>query len=129
MSKHTFTFDPDAGVPYAANLTINTGSDFLGQFWANTTTNTAFDLTGYTGSAQIVKSVAIGATLPATASFSVGFTSAAAGSFSLSMGSTETRTLKEGRYVYDCLVGSASSVYRILNGNVLVLSGISSAPS
>jgi hypothetical protein len=36
--------------------------------------------------------------------------------------------LNEGRYVYDILVGSASTVYRIISGNILVIPGISSAP-
>ena len=49
--------------------------------------------------------------------------------FRLSLGSTATRTLTEGRYVYDVLIGSGSSVYRIVSGDVLVIAGISSAPS
>ena len=51
------------------------------------------------------------------------------GEFRLSLGSTDTRTLSEGRYVYDVLIGSGSSVYRIVSGDVLVIAGISSAPS
>ena len=31
--------------------------------------------------------------------------------------------------VYDVLIGSGSSVYRIVSGDVLVIAGISSAPS
>ena len=76
----------------------------------------------------MVKSVAVGATNPATASFTVGFTSAAGGEFNLSMGSTTTRTIKPGRYVWDMLVSSGSTIYRMAEGNVLVVGGISSAP-
>jgi len=74
------------------------------------------------------KSVAIGATLGVTTSFTVGFTSAFDGKFRVSLGSTDTRNLKEGRYVYDVLVSSGSTTYSIVNGNILVLAGISSAP-
>jgi hypothetical protein len=118
MAVNSITFDPDAGVPYGVNLTINTGSDF----------ESNFNITGYSGSAQLAKSVAIGATIGAVATFNVGFTSAAAGKIKISLGSTSTRNLKEGRYVYDVIVSSGSTVYNIINGNILVLSGVSSAP-
>jgi hypothetical protein len=36
--------------------------------------------------------------------------------------------MKEG-YVYDILVSSGTTVYGIVNGNVLVLPGITTAPS
>jgi flagellar basal body P-ring protein FlgI len=63
-----------------------------------------------------------------SSNFTVGFTSAIGGKFDLSLGSTDTRSLSEGRYVYDILVSSGSTVYRIASGNVLVVPGISSAP-
>ena len=128
MAKNTFTFDPSSGVAYGVNLTINTGADLDADYTVVGTSGTAFDFTGYTGSAQLAKSVAIGATLGAQATFNVGFTSANGGEFRLSLGSTSTRNLKEGRYVYDVLVGSGSSIFRIVSGDVLVISGISSAP-
>jgi len=86
-------------------------------------------LTGYTGSAAMSKSVSVGATLGITTSFAVGFTSAFDGKFKISLGSTATRNLREGRYVYDILVSSGSTVYGIANGNVLVVPGITTAPS
>ena len=85
-------------------------------------------VTDWTGSAQLAKSIAIGSSQHALATFEVGFTSAKGGEFRLSLGSTATRTLSEGRYVYDVLIGSGSSVYRIVSGDVLVIGGISSAP-
>ena len=129
MSNKNITFNTDAGVPAAANLVINTGSSFETTFTVVDTSNTAFDFTGYTGSAQLAKSVAIGSSQHAIKTFEVGFTSAKGGEFRLSLGSTATRTLSEGRYVYDVLIGSGSSVYRIVSGDVLVIAGISSAPS
>ncbi len=84
--------------------------------------------TGWTGSAQMSKSVAVGATLGVTTTFTVGFTSAAGGVFNISLGSTDTNNLTQGRYVYNVLVSSGATIYNIVNGNILVYSGISSAP-
>ena len=64
----------------------------------------------------------------ALATFNVGFTSAYDGKFSLSLGYTETGQLSEGRYVYNVLVSSGTTIYNIANGNVLVYAGISSVP-
>ena len=46
----------------------------------------------------------------------------------ISLGSTATRSINAGRYVYDVLVGSGMTVYRIVDGNILVRGGVSSAP-
>lgn len=129
MATKNVTFDPDAGVPKGVNLTINTGADFTTNFNVVNTANAAFDLTGYTGSSAMSKSVAVGATLGITTSFTVGFTSAYDGKFKISLGSTATRSLSEGRYVYNVLVSSGSTVYSIVNGNILVVAGITTAPS
>ena len=128
MASKKITFDPTAGVPYAANLTIFGGANFSADFTVVDTGNAAYNFTGWTGSAQLAKSVAVGATLGAQATFNVGFTSAYDGKFNLSLGSTETGNLKEGRYVYNVLVGSGTTIYSIANGNILVYAGISSAP-
>ena len=112
MASKKITFDPTAGVPYAANLTIFGGANFSADFTVVDTGNAAYNFTGWTGSAQLAKSVSVGATMGALATFNVGFTSAYDGKFSLSLGSTATGLLAEGRYVY----------------NVLVYAGISSAP-
>ncbi len=128
MASKKITFDPTAGVPYAANLTIFGGANFSADFTVVDTGNAAYNFTGLTGSAQLSKSVAVGATLGAQATFNVGFTSAYDGKFNLSLGSTATGNLKEGRYVYNVLVSSGTTIYSIANGNVLVYAGISSAP-
>ena len=128
MATKKITFDPTAGVPYAANLTIFGGANFSADFTVVDTGNAAYNFTGWTGSAQLAKSVAVGATLGAQATFNVGFTSAYDGKFNLSLGSTATGNLKEGRYVYNVLVSSGTTIYSIANGNVLVYAGISSAP-
>lgn len=128
MATNKITFDPDAGVAYPVNLTINTGATFKASFEVIGLANTAFNFTGYTGSSQMAKSVSIGSTSYAVATFNVGFTSAAGGKFDILLGSTTTRGLTEGRYIYDVLVSSGSTVYRIIDGMILVKPGISSAP-
>ena len=104
MATKNITFDSDSGVPYGLNLTIYGGSDFSANFNVLDTSNAAFNLTGYTGSAAISKSVAVGATLGITTEFTVGFSSAFDGKMSISLGRTDTRSLNEGRYMYDVLV-------------------------
>ena len=126
MATKTITFDPDSGVPYGANLTIYGGTDFSTTFNVKTTSSSAFDLTGYSGAGAIAKSVAVGATLGATDTFTVGFTSAYDGKMKISLTDTETSALTEGRYVYDVLVTVGSSTYPLVRGNVNVFNTISS---
>tara|TARA_B100000965_G_scaffold302702_1_gene261397 strand:- start:1163 stop:1567 length:405 start_codon:yes stop_codon:yes gene_type:complete len=134
MASKNLTFDPTAGVPYAANLTIFTGSDFTTTFNVVDTSDVAFDFQGtatttaWSGSAQMQKSAGVAATTVAAGTFTVGFTSAGGGIFEISMGSTATTNLSEGRYEYNVLVSSGSTIYNIVNGNILVYTGIASAP-
>ena len=141
MATKKITFDPEAGVAFASDLTLNTGADFLGTFEVVDTSNPGCNFstpnsvgiattTGWTGSSQMRKSAAIGSGTTATATFVVGIdtTSATAGKFTISLGSTATRSIAEGRYVYDVLVSSGATVYRIADGNIMVRGGVSSAP-
>ena len=128
MPSKNITFDPDSGVPYGVNLTIYGGTDFSTTFNVKTTSSSAFDLTGYSGAGALSKSVAVGATLGITTSFTVGFTSAYDGKMKLSLGSTSTRSLNEGRYVYDVIVAAGGTFYTLANGNIYVYNPVSSAP-
>jgi len=126
MATKTITFDPDSGVPYGANLTIYGGTDFSTTFNVKTTSSSAFDLTGYSGAGALSKSIAVGATLGASDTFTVGFTSAYDGVMKISLTDTETGNLTEGRYVYDVLVTVGSSTYPLVRGNAYVYNTISS---
>ena len=110
MATKKITFDPDAGVPVASNLTIYGGANFTANFNVVDTSNAAFDFSGAgipsTGSSQMQKSVGAGATTIPTASFTVGFTSAYDGKFSLTLASAATTSISEGRYMYNVLVSS-----------------------
>ena len=109
MANQNITFDTESGTPYEANLTINGGANFSNIFTVKKPNSQAFDFTDYSGSSQMTKSVAVGSTGFPDATFTVGFTSAVEGKLEISLGSTSTRSLAAGRYVYDILVNSASS--------------------
>jgi len=129
MATKTITFDPDAGASPETNFSILGGANFEGNFEVVGTNNSAFNLSGYSGSAAISKSVSIGATLGITTAFTVGFTSATDGKLKISLSSGVTRSLDEGRYVYDVLVVSAASTtYSLVRGNILVIPPVAAAP-
>ena len=128
MASHSFKFDPNAGTSQGVNLVINTGANFKDSFTITNPSGTAFDFSSWSISAQMARSVAVGATLGAVATFRVGFSSAANGKFISSLTTADTRALNEGRYVHNILVSSGSTVYTIASGNVLVNAGIASAP-
>ena len=94
MATKKITFDPDAGVPVASNLTIYTGADFNATFDVYNVSNSAYSLanggftTDWSGSAQIQKSAGVAATTTPSATFTVGVTTA--GKITLALGSTDT---------------------------------------
>ena len=125
MANREVTFDEDSGTPFVSNLTIQGGASFSNTFEVKKPNGTAFDLTGYSGSAQMAKSVAVGATLGATETFTVGITSAAAGKIKVSLAATTTRGISAGRYVYDLMLTRPNTEKLIaLEGQVLVRAGV-----
>ena len=109
MATKKITFDPEAGAAYAANFAMLGGANFEGNFEVVGTSN-----------------VSIGSTAFPAATFAVGFTSAADGKIRISLGGTQTKLIEEGRYVYDVIVSSGNTFYRLVDGNILVQPGISS---
>ena len=141
MATKKITFDPESGAAYSCDLIMNVGADFSATFNVVDTSNTGFNfsttnsvglntVSGWTGSSQMTKSTAIGSTAFPVATFSVGIDTTPSSGYGLtiSLGSTATRSINAGRYVYDVLVGSGMTVYRIVDGNILVRGGVSSAP-
>ena len=132
MATKKITFDPDAGVPVASNLTIYTGADFNATFDVYNVSNSAYSLanggftTAWSGSAQIQKSAGVAATTTPSATFTVGVTTA--GKITLALGSTDTDSLSQGRYLYNVLVSSGATIYNMIDGNILVYTGIASSP-
>ena len=132
MATKKITFDPDAGVPVASNLTIYTGADFNATFDVYNVSNSAYSLanggftTAWSGSAQIQKSAGVAATTTPSATFTVGVTTA--GKVTLALGSSDTDSLSQGRYLYNVLVSSGATIYNMIDGNILVYTGIASSP-
>ena len=129
MASHNITFDPESGTTYSANLNIFGGAGFDDTFTVTRPNSLAFDFTGYSGAAQMTKSVAIGSTHDITATFTVGFTSATGGKIKLTLADTSTRNIAEGRYVYDVnIVSSGSTYYKLVKGDIMVHAGVSTRP-
>ena len=132
MATKKITFDPDAGVPVASNLTIYTGADFNATFDVYNVSNSAYSLanggftTDWSGSGQVQKSAGVAATTTPSATFTVGVTTA--GKITLALGSTDTDSLSQGRYLYNVLVSSGATIYNMIDGNILVYTGIASSP-
>ena len=119
MAQQVITFDPDVAVPMGVNLTMFSAADFNTTFTVKTSAGSSIDFSNYTGRSNIKKS-AIGTAN--TFGVTLGDTD---GKVTLSMGSTVTRSLAEGRYLYDVNVSSGSTFFKIIEGNVLVRTGIS----
>ena len=119
MAQQVITFDPDVAVPMGVNLTIFSGADFNTTFTVRTSAGSSIDFSNYTGRSNMKKS-AIGTAN--TFGVTLGDSN---GRVTLSMGSTITRGLSEGRYLYDVNVSSGSTFFKIIEGNVLVRTGIS----
>lgn len=99
------------------NLIIDQGSSF------NTTLNVVnsegapFNLTGYTGAAQMRKTY----TSSTAYDFTVAIGDALGGALVVSMSSTTTASIPAGRYVYDVeITDAAGAVTRVVQGLVTV---------
>jgi hypothetical protein len=128
MSNQRITFNPNVNAPYGVNFSIYPGSDLKVNFTTYNMSSGRYDFDGWSGSAQMSKSVSIGSTMYAHGTFDFSFTSASNGEFKIAMGASDTRALTSGRYYYDILVSSGTTTYKIVDGNVMVQPGISSAP-
>tara|TARA_R100001594_G_scaffold41925_4_gene73915 strand:- start:184 stop:561 length:378 start_codon:yes stop_codon:yes gene_type:complete len=123
MATRTFTFDSTSDYPSVSDLVVNVGASFTCTFTVNDTSGTAIDFTDYTAeSSQMAKYVGAAA----TATFTVGFSSAYDGKMFIGLTTTQTSELKEGRHVYDVNVKTGDTVYRIVEGQIMVRGGISS---
>ena len=102
---------------FSTNLTIHTGTDFEQTFvLENSNSNSALDLTGYTGACRMKKyhsSSIAGA-------FHVNFQNRLAGKVKIEMAANLTQNLKAGKYFYDLLLNNGTTVERVIEGEVLV---------
>lgn len=107
---------------FVSNIVIEQGFDFDTTFaLEDSSTNAALNLTGYTIEAQIRK------TYTTTTAVSLATTAVTPtnGQVKVSLGSTLTSTLKEGRYVYDVkATDSSGGVFKLVEGAALVRPGV-----
>ena len=107
---------------YVNNIVINAGETFSQPLTLTNSLGATINLTGYGLSSYIRKHPESSIK---TASFAVGITSAAEGEIIISLGSTDSQNIPEGRYVYDMVATTGAGIKNVvLEGNVLVRAGI-----
>ena len=107
---------------YVSNLTVNTGTTFSQIFTLESAdTNSATDLTGLTSTTKMRKH-------PGSSSatdFSTQIINATGGRIRVGLTTSQTSSLKPGRFMYDVLITDTSGeVTRVLEGSVLVREGV-----
>lgn len=109
---------------YVNNITINAGEDFSQVLTLENFNDELVNLTGYGASSYIRKHSESSKVI---AGFGISIFSPLEGKIKLSLGSTITSTIPEGRYVYDVLATSNSGLkYIVVEGMVTVRAGITS---
>jgi len=103
-----------------ADLVIYQGDDYAAAVSVVRADGTPADLTGYTASAQIRRDIADRASLGAT--FTATITDATAGTLTLSLPASATRTL-QGSYVWDMEVASAGGVTTTILAGAVTITG------
>jgi hypothetical protein len=105
------------------NLVISQGTDFSSSFMLEEYNDLPIDLSGYTGTCHIKKH-------PSSSTkyaMIVSFPDPLYGEIKVSIGSTITSTIKEGRYLYDILLQETATGLktRVVEGTVTVTAGVS----
>lgn len=102
-------------------LTIEQGANYSTTVTVNDSNGSPTNLTNYTAAAQLRKSY-----YSTTATeFTVAVTDAAAGQITMSITSANTANLTPGRYVYDLLITSPTSVKsRVIEGIATILPSV-----
>ncbi len=98
------------------NISIDSGTTFSATYTITNPSGTVLDLSGYSAVSKIRKHP----TDANSTSFSVGITTAT-GKISISMASTITALLSEGRNYYDIVITSPSSdISKVIQGSAIV---------
>ena len=104
---------------FNTNLIIHTGTDFEQTFiLEDDRTNSAKDLTGYTGVAKF--KAFPNAYSTGDGAFDFGFTNRKLGKIRISMADTATAKLEPGKYFYDVLLNDGSSVESVIEGQLII---------
>ena len=103
------------------NLVLDQGVDFEATFTIRNENQSALNLTGYTGSAQLRKHPEASK----STEFVISFPNRVNGQIKVAMASTMTAVIEGGRYVYDLVLVSPNAYKtRPIQGNVLVIPGV-----
>jgi len=104
---------------YTTNLVIHTGTDFTQTFLLeDEQTNSALNLTGYNGCAQLKRYESSSKTADFVITFANERTT---GRVTVSLGSTVSAMIKPGKYFYDLLLNSPTgTTSRVVEGTALV---------
>jgi len=106
---------------YVSNIVINTGTTFSQNFTLeNANTNSLLNLTGYTVTSQMRKHPAS----TGVTTFTTSVADVTGGQINIGLSTTQTATLKPGRYVYDVLItDNSGTIDRVVEGMVIVSQG------
>lgn len=109
-----------AAVPL--NLTLEQGADFNVNFTVRNKDLTPLNLLGYTAFSEMRKHY----TATKSYTFDITFIDRVKGRISIAMSDAITKTIPEGRYVYDVFIESANGTKtKVVAGMVLVHPGVS----
>lgn len=113
---------------YVSNLIINQNTDFDQVFTLESnSTNSVLDLTDYTFKSEMRKHPT--ATTGITTFSASIYGAATNGQVNLGLTTTQTASLKEGRYVYDVVMTDINGkMSRVIEGMVLVRAGATKFP-
>jgi len=103
---------------FSTNLIIYKHTDFEQTFvLEDSQTNSAKDLTGFTGTCRMQRTLNLGS----LTSFTVTFTNRFLGKIRISLTDEQTAVIEEGRYFYELnLTDSNGVVERVIEGQVIV---------
>ena len=103
------------------NLVLDQGVDFEATFTIRNENQSALNLTGYTGSAQLRKHPEASK----STEFVISFPNRVNGQIKVAIASTMTAVIEGGRYVYDLVLTSPNAYKtRPIQGNHLVIPGV-----
>ena len=103
---------------FSTNLIIYKHTDFEQTFvLEDSQSNSAKDLTGFTGSCKMQRTLNLGS----LTAFNLSFTNRALGKLRISLTNAQTANIEEGKYFYELmLTDSGGVVERVIEGQVIV---------
>ena len=103
---------------FSTNLIIYKHTDFEQTFvLEDSQSNSAKDLTGFTGSCKMQRTLNLGS----LTAFNLAFTNRLLGKIRISFTNTQTANIEEGKYFYELMLTDPSGVVeRVIEGQVIV---------